>query len=115
MTEKVITYTEYILGLLEDTDGDIALQLIQEAEKIKSCFDAAKQDLTIKKANLLLTTNWNDVNAQRVEEGLPKISNESMRKAYLDLRLADQIKEVKNLENEYNTIERILNYYMEAL
>ena len=114
MTEKV-TYTEYILGLLEGTDGDIALLLIQEAEKIKSCFDAAKQQLNIEKANLLLTTNGNDINSKRVEEGLPKISNEGMRKAYLDLRLADKIKEVKNLENEYNTIERILNYYMEAL
>lgn len=110
-----VTYTEYILKLLEDSDGDIALQLIQEAEKIKSCFDAAKQQLNIEKASILLTTNWNDVNAQRVSEGLPKISNESMRKAYLDLRLEDKIKEVKNLETEYNTIERILNYYMEAL
>ena len=109
------TYTEYILGLLEDTDGDIALQLIQEAEKIKSCFDAAKQQLNIEKATILLTTNWNDVNSKRVEEGLPKISNEGMRKAYLDLRLEDKIKEVKNLETEYDTVQKILNYYMGVL
>ena len=112
MTEQV-PYTESLLEVLADNDWDIIV-LIKEAEQIKSQFDTAKQDLTIKKANLLLTTNWNEVNAQRVEEGLPKISNESMRKAYIDLKVAEKKLEVNALETAYETVQKILTYYMGA-
>lgn len=105
MTEQV-TYTESLLEVLEGDEWDI-IRIIEEAEQIKAQFDTAKHDLTIKKANLLLTTNWNEVNAQRVEEGLPKISNESMRKAYIDLKVAEKKLEVKALETAYETLLRI--------
>ena len=105
MTEQV-PYTESLLEVLADNDWDIIV-LIKEAEQIKSQFDTAKQDLTIKKANLLLTTNWNDVNAQRVEEGLPKISNESMRKAYIDQQILMEKTEYTKKLNEHETLLRI--------
>ena len=105
MTEQV-PYTESLLEVLADNDWDIIV-LIEEAEQIKSQFDTAKQDLTIKKANLLLTTNWNEVNAQRVEEGLPKISNESMRKAYIDQQILMEKTEYNKKLNEHETLLRI--------
>ena len=35
----------------------------------------------------LLTTDWNELNKERVEDGLPKLSNAAMKEAYIKDRL----------------------------
>jgi len=57
-------------------------------------------------ARFLLNVNWNEINEERMEIGLPKISNDATRKAYLrDKFFKDNEKELA-LELKYNAALR---------
>lgn len=57
-------------------------------------------------ARFLLDVNWNEINEERAELGLPKISNDATRKAYLrDKFFKDNEKELA-LELKYNAAYR---------
>ena len=105
-----LTYTDQIysmLGLWKTKGVDCNMMLIKEIEISKNKLNTLKQELDVDKNNLLLETNWNDINSKRVEEGLPKISNESMRKAYIDQQILMEKTEYTKKLNEHETLLRI--------
>ena len=107
---KPLTYTDQIysmLGLWKTNGVDCNMMLIKEIEISKNKLNTLKQELDVDKNNLLLETNWNDINSKRVEEGLPKISNESMRKAYIDQQILMEKIEYNKRLNEHETLLRI--------
>ena len=105
-----VTYTDQIysmLGLWKTKGIDCNMMMIKEIEISKNKLNTLKQGLDIDKNTLLLETNWDKVNDERKEQGLTKISNESMRKAYIDQQiLMEKIEYTKKL-NEHETLLRI--------
>ena len=109
-TLKPLTYTDQIynmLGLWKTKGIDCNMMMIKEIEISKNKLNTLKQGLEVDKNTLLLETNWDKVNDERKEQGLQKISNESMRKAYIDQQiLVEKIDYNKRL-NEHETLLRI--------
>lgn len=60
----------------------------------------------LKQAQFLLTVNWGLINEERLELGLPKISNEAQRKAYLKEKYYDDNLKELDLELKYNLARR---------
>ena len=105
-----LTYTDQIysmIGLWKTKGIDSKMMLIKELEISKNKLNSLKQGLDVDKNTLLLETNWEEVNAQRKEQGLSKISNESMRKAYIDSQILMQKIELNKKTNEHETLMRI--------
>ena len=80
--------------------------MIYDLRKAERNYKLKKLDYNTKKANLWVTTNWNDINEKRAEEGLPKLSNQTMKEGYIDLLLEDLSREVTEAEVEYNFLRR---------
>ena len=109
-TLKPLTYTDQIynmLGLWKTKGIDCNMMLIKEIEISKNRLNTLKQGLEVDKNTLLLETNWEELNAQRKEQGLTKISNESMRKAYIDQQILVEKIEYNKRLNEHETLLRI--------
>ena len=109
-TLKPLTYTDQIynmLGLWKTKGVDCNMMLIKEIEISKNKLNTLKQGLEVDKNTLLLETNWDKVNDERKEQGLQKISNESMRKAYIDQQILMEKIEYNKKLNEHETLLRI--------
>lgn len=87
------------------TDIENLLQTLTYAEKE---YRRQKTELENKTNKLLLNTQWDKINEERKEKGLQKISNDTLRKAYIDEQL---IKERKNLDKIENRRKQLLRKY----
>ena len=56
---------------------------------------------------MLLTEDWDTVNEERKEKGLPKLSNQDMKKAYIKHKMMDDYDEEKYLELEYLRFQKM--------
>ena len=74
-----------------------------------------KQALELSKAELILNTNWDELNKDRKEKGLSKISNESSRNAYISLQLADNIAKFNEVKLEYDNAKRYYKYLIASM
>lgn len=74
-----------------------------------------KQALETEKAELILNTNWDELNKERKEKGLSKISNESSRQAYISLELADNITKFNEVKLEYDNAKRYYKYLIASM
>ncbi len=74
-----------------------------------------KQDLETEKAKLILYINWDELNKDRKEKGLSKISNESSRNAYISLQLADNIAKFNEVKLEYDNAKRYYRYLIASM
>lgn len=74
-----------------------------------------KQALEIEKSKLILNTNWDELNAQRKEQGLSKISNESGRNAYISIELKDAIAKFNETKLEYDNAKRYYKYLIASM
>ena len=74
-----------------------------------------KQALETEKAELILNTNWDELNKDRKEKGLSKISNESSRQAYISLQLADNIAKFNEVKLEYDNAKRYYRYLIASM
>lgn len=81
--------------------------MLNELRKAEETYKFKKHDLEIRKANLWLNVNWNHVNNGREEIGLPKLSNQTMKEAYISSMLEDIRAEVIAAETEYNYLRRV--------
>lgn len=66
----------------------------------------------LQQAQFLLTVNWNKINDERLELGLPKITNDATRKAYLRDKFYNDNEKELGLELKYNAALR--EYYDES-
>ena len=62
-----------------------------------------------RKAHLILDTDWNKVNERRKDKGLSKISNQSMKEAYI--RLDDVYRDLLEMRDFYE-LRKCYNYYL---
>ena len=107
---KPLRYTDTVyncIGLWRQKGIDVNMMLIKEIEISKNKLNTLKQGLDVDKNTLLLETNWDKVNDERKEQGLQKISNESMRKAYIDQQILMEKIEYNKKLNEHETLLRI--------
>lgn len=107
---KPLRYTDTVyncIGLWRQKGIDVNMMLIKELEGAKKNLDVYRQKVDIDKNTLLLETNWDNVNEERKAQGLAKISNESMRKAYIDSQLVQEKRNLNTLIVEYETLLRI--------
>ena len=107
---KPLRYTDTVyncIGLWRQKGIDVTMMLIKELEGAKKNLDVYRQKVDIDKNTLLLETNWDKVNEERKSQGLAKISNETMRKAYIDSQLVQEKRELNTLTVEYETLLRI--------
>ena len=74
-----------------------------------------KQTLETEKARLILYINWDELNKDRKEKGLSKISNESSRQAYISLQLADNIAKFNETKLEYDNAKRYYRYLIASM
>ena len=96
-----------MIGLWRQKGIDVNMMLIKELEGAKKNLDTWKQKVEIDKNTLLLETNWDKVNEERKAQGLTKISNESMMKAYIDSQLVQEKRDLNTLIVEYEVLLRI--------
>lgn len=87
------------------TDIENLLQTLTYAEKE---YRRQKTELENKTNKLLLNTQWDKINEERKEKGLQKISNDTLRKAYIDEQL---INERKNLDKIESRRKQLLRKY----
>jgi len=66
----------------------------------------------LEQARFLLAVNWNEINDERLDLGLPKITNDSTRKAYLRDKFSENNEKELSLELRYNAAMR--EYYDES-
>ena len=107
---KPLRYTDTVyncIRLWRQKRIDVNMMLIKELERAKKNLDGYRQKVDIDKNTLLLETNWDNVNEERKAQGLAKISNESMRKAYIDSQLVQEKRELNTITVEYETLLRI--------
>lgn len=96
IAEEVVTdEKEEILTTVHDTWADNFARGVYQAQL---AYIEAKKEHDIFSNELTLTTNWNEINEVRKEALLPKISNDSQRKAYIKTQcqtLYDKMMEAK--------------------
>lgn len=56
--------------------------------------------------NQLLNTDWDTINEERKEKGLPKLSNQDMKKAYIQNKMFVDYDEELNKELKFNEHKR---------
>ena len=74
-----------------------------------------KQALELSKAELILNINWDELNKERKEQGLSKISNESGRNAYISIELKDAIAKFNETKLEYDNAKRYYKYLIASM
>ena len=62
--------------------------------------------------NLLLDTDWDKINSERKEQGLSKLSNQSMKEAYIETLLSEEYNAEEIMELEYNKLRRLYDVSM---
>ena len=106
---EILTYSDLVqsnISRWQKKGCDVRLKLSEEIYASKKNLDNYKQRVSIDKATLLLETNWDKVNDERKSQGLAKISNESMRKAYIDTQLVQETLTLNTLTNEHEYLLR---------
>ena len=101
--EKIVTEG------VKDTQPNILLQVNEFLEKLLALekeYHKQKDELDIAEAKILTGTNWKELNAEREAQLLPKITNESGRKAYVTLKLSTQIEELHRVSEAYSQMKR---------
>ena len=61
---------------------------------------------------MMLTEDWDTVNTERVEKGLPKLGNQDMKKAYVKHKMISDYELEKHFELEYLRLQRMYDVAM---
>ncbi len=83
--------------------------MLEALNHAEADYKLAKYSLKLEKANFLLNIDWKAINSQREELGLPKISNEKQRSAYIDTKFSKKDLDLLEKELKYNQILREYN------
>lgn len=83
------------------------IQLISDISIADVDYNKAKWTRVTHEDNITTSIDWKAVNVEREDEGLPKISNEGQRKAYIRSLTEDCRKEEYQKLVEYDRLKRI--------
>ena len=107
--DSVFCFKEY------DSLKELLLDHHHNSEKYK----LAKLDYDKEVANCLFCTDWDYVNEERRNNGLPKITNQSMKDAYIEDHLKEDKRELVLLELAqkwtYELVRFAFEYSFEAI
>lgn len=81
------------------------VSLVNDAEKQYRTY---KHQLALEKSTLALEIDWNKVNANRINQGKPKITNQENRNHYFKVHFAEEDEKLLKLELNYRSLEREL-------
>ena len=93
--EYYLTHIDELLGLVKSSH--------YEYVNTKLRYD-------FKKHNYQININWNEENALRKTNDLPKITNQDQRNAVIELKLKPLYIEMKELEMKYKYYEKIFKF-----
>ena len=103
--------------LIEDIDFEDFAYYIQNIDELidlvrKSYVEYIniKLKYEFKKSKLQTTINWNEENALRVNNGLPKCTNQDQKNASIDLKLKSLSVEKHNLEVKYKFYKQVFTF-----
>lgn len=113
MTSRQIDFDGNIIkdekDITEIVDMKQLLYSLIEAEKqykLKKFYNALDYD------EQMLTTDWDTVNEERKEKGLPKLSNQDMKKAHIKYMMMVDYDEELYLELEYLRLSKMYEVAM---
>ena len=61
---------------------------------------------------LLLDLKWDDINKERVEKGLSKLSNQAMKDAYIETVMLEDYNKEKDIGLKYDKLRRLYDVAM---
>lgn len=107
-----------------DFDGNVVKDVcdvkeILDMNDLLSSLIKAEENYKLKKIEVeqnyfeeLLNIDWDTINDERKERGLPKLSNQDMKKAYIMTKMNDQYDNLLEMELEYNMVRRMYDVAM---
>lgn len=103
--EKMIN--EITTSLIHEEIIESPIDLLQKLAIAEENYRNEESTYLYEYNDSLINTNWDEINKERVEKGLPKLSNQDMKKAYIetDLRKMNEDKIIAKLE--YNRLLRM--------
>ena len=99
----------------EDNLEDDILYFLQKVKNTEKKYRELKVKYASRKNSKLLSTNWDEINKKRVEKDLPKLSNQSMKDAYISSLFEDLELEVESARVQYHYFSNVLKAKMEKL
>ena len=93
---------EYYLSHLDE--------LIKCVEESYNVYDNAKLVHDFKKDKLQLTVNWNEENALRVGNNLPKITNQDQRNSAINLKVKSLSVNMETCKIKYNFYKKLFEF-----
>lgn len=80
------------------------LDLAYEVAESKYLLDLSKLQLKLEEDKMFIETDWDKVNAERQEQGLPKLSSDPKKKAYIEQSYQECHQGLIDLTYEYNKV-----------
>ena len=87
---------------------EVEMDLVSKVNEAERKYKTYKFNLSLEKSILALEVDWNRVNESRINQGLPKITNEANRNHYFRVHFAKEDEQLLNLELSYRSLEREL-------
>lgn len=85
-------------------------ELITLVEKYNREYANAKLDYELKKDEYQISINWNEENALRTTNDLPKITNQNQRDSVINLKLKNKHIKMKDLELKSKFYSKIFSF-----
>ncbi len=91
------------------------IYFLHKAKNTEHHYRKLKVKYASMKNSKLLSCNWDEINVKRVDEGLPKLTNQTMKDAYIDSLLEDRYEELVEAQVDYHYYNNVLKAKMEKL
>ena len=103
----------------EETQFLRFLDLINAVANAEMKFKIYKLEYEQCHNNMLLNSNWDEINEERQKQGLPKLGNQDMKNAFVENKLIHMKKDLSLYERGYLDLKRkydvALKYSFETL
>lgn len=106
--EKELEYLDSKINI-EKTEDEI-VDFLEAISYIEKKLYRSKNKIASHKAYYILNTDWKQLNEERAKEDLPKISNQSMKDAYITLMIDDLQGEYDTLKVKYHYLNELWKY-----
>ena len=88
-------------------------KLFDEIAKAEYKYYKSREDYYNKKKILFINSNWEQINNERQEQGLDKLTSEKKREYYVDTQLQNEHEYYKSCELHYLALKRDFEFRME--
>ena len=93
---------------VEEKQGiESPFDLLQQLGQVEVRYRKEEQIYVNEYNKILLNTDWDKINDERKDKGLPKLSNQSMKEAYIQDKLKQFNEDVLEYKLQYNQLLRM--------